>query len=485
MNNLYNFLEKNEKLKLQILTFLEADSNQYFPMATLMEELGLSRFKLVNYVNDINVDLGELAAAGKVKLEIVNSNFLTAVDLTDSIIANLRITYIERSNRFLYFQELMYQNISIYDFSEKQFVSESKAYVIQQDLLKIIKPYKLTIKNGQLIGEETDIRITYFMLYYFFFNGIKYPFSETEIVEAMYRAICEAFSLELPPTQEVKLRFFIAITCLRIAEGNYILGEPNHQAASESQEEIIYAIASTFFKEDESLLRVESQYLLAFLIAENYITIDKSYYAKLENKVTERLSQQFITLFCEKITGDFSIDSKQLEENLLLLEDEISRIHFKLLHFNLYPDVFATRGQIKYFQEVYPEYFEVIEAFLNSYIDKTNIIVDRAALFYDYMFAIVTTFPIQLLQRKIHICIDFSRGTTYSNYIAHNIFQFQPMNIILDMVPSANTDLYISDFELAEINCEQLIWKEPPMIRDWKNLGNLLVKIRERKSNEK
>lgn len=486
MDKLYDFLEKNEKLKVKILTFLESNSNQYFPMATLMDKLELSKFKLVNYVNDINNDLKNLTGFSKVKLEIVNSNFLRAKHLSSLIVGSLRRAYLEKSNHFLYFQSLMYKNISIYDFSEKQFVSESKAYAIQRELLGIIKHYRLTIKNGQLVGDEKDIRVTYFILHFFFFNGIKYPFSENNIGEDVYNQIYETFHLNLSPTQAVKLRLFIAITCLRmLGHNNVLLDENDEQELLNSEETQLYTVLSEHFKASKQALVAESKYLLVFLVAENYINIDDSYYDKLKNGRVERMSQQFITLFCKMLKVNFSGCSKSVETSLDALKSEINRIHFKLLNFNLYTDVFSVKVKGTYFAEVYPEYYEVIEKFLSSYIDREDMIVNRKGLFFDYMLAILATVPTKMLQQKIHICVDFSRGSVYSDYIAQNIHQFQSMNIAIDKFPTSETDIYISDFELVNVACEQLIWKEPPAIKDWRNLGNLLVKVRERKTHEK
>lgn len=89
------------------------------------------------------------------------------------------------------------------------------------------------------------------------------------------------------------------------------------------------------------------------------------------------------------------------------------------------------------------------------------------------------------LSRSINICIDFSRGKIYSDYISTNILQFQSMDINVTYKPNEQTDLYISDFNSEFVSCKQIIWKEPPNNKDWKNFGNILVKIRGEKKNEK
>lgn len=52
------------------------------------------------------------------------------------------------------------------------------------------------------------------------------------------------------------------------------------------------------------------------------------------------------------------------------------------------------------------------------------------------------------------------------------------MNIIIQTTLTEDTQLFISDFLMPNLQCETVVWKEPPSHADWQLLGDLLVKIR-------
>lgn len=60
MINMHDFLETNDRNKLYLIHFLEADMNHYFPIDSLMKNLGISRFKVENLIEELNVELAEL-----------------------------------------------------------------------------------------------------------------------------------------------------------------------------------------------------------------------------------------------------------------------------------------------------------------------------------------------------------------------------------------------------------------------------------------
>lgn len=46
------------------------------------------------------------------------------------------------------------------------------------------------------------------------------------------------------------------------------------------------------------------------------------------------------------------------------------------------------------------------------------------------------------------------------------------------------TDLFVSDFYINNLQCRQIIWKNPPTDEDWACLGDLFIQIKGEKADE-
>ncbi|EKQ3613722.1 hypothetical protein P4507_002781, partial [Enterococcus faecalis] len=97
----------------------------------------------------------------------------------------------------------------------------------------------------------------------------------------------------------------------------------------------------------------------------------------------------------------------------------------------------------------------------------------------DYLFLLVTILPIELLEDVIYICVDFSHGNFYNEFIKRSISSFQNLNVKFERKLTTKTQIYISDFVLNKNVCPQIIWKNPPGPNDWKVFGDLVVSLKE------
>lgn len=476
MINMHDFLETNDRNKLYLIHFLEADMNHYFPIDSLMKNLGISRFKVENLIEELNVELAELKLN---KLEIINIHFVTATNINEETIIRLRRSYVRKSYYFCLFEELLYRKTSLAEFAEKFFISESKAYDVKKKLSSMLKPLSISIKNGQIQGDEEKIRLLYFDVYYFFFNGCKDIFKVRidEIKE--HEEIISNLKGNIPLSQEEKIYIFMRIINKRIKNENYV---EISSTDFNSENDTLQAYQKYIPMKDKDIKIQETLYFSRFLYAENFIPIEDTDIGKANIRLVNKIG----TDFSEKIVRELLQEINAIKDSEILpqLMANINRINFRWIYFQYSTNTFITDNQWKYFEEVYPEYFE----FVISFIEKAAFIKSESAkktLFYDYLFAIITIVPISYLSRSINICIDFSRGKTYTDYISNNILQFQSMDINISTKPDDKTDLYISDYNSEFVSCNQIIWKEPPTNKDWKNFGNTLVFIRREKQREK
>ncbi|WP_253296088.1 hypothetical protein [Enterococcus raffinosus] len=90
----------------------------------------------------------------------------------------------------------------------------------------------------------------------------------------------------------------------------------------------------------------------------------------------------------------------------------------------------------------------------------------------------ITKIPVEKLEEPIFIYIDFSHGTSYNDYIRSMLLTLRSMHIVYEEKLSNRTQIYLSDFAIEGLPCEQMIWKRPPTPDDWGELGTLLLTVK-------
>lgn len=477
--NIYQFLDHSEQQKTYLLRFLEQHHAEYLPSQKIMDFLSISNFKLQKLIDEINEDFQEHRETAKLQIKIENKHFIYCPDLTEKDISYLKLTYLEKSYLFLLLQELMIQPTSIYTFADNFYISKTKAYNVQKELIQILASFNLTIKGGILIGDEITIRNLLYNIYYNFYHGIKEPLSERmdDASKQFFLNLTAELSSNLPVTQRLKLFFFLFVNFFRIKAKaplvEFIFSK--EPTVSETTHDETISKFFNLFDLAEEIRFHEMNYVKLFFYAEKMTDVlpPELSHVNLKNvtKNTKQLMNRFNSFFNDKY-------QVQLEDHYFVkTEMEIYRINLKWEFFPTPVNSFISENQLTYFSEVYPEYYQFLTEYFEKHITSMDLI-NRIALMYDYLFAFITFFPIGEISSKIYICIDFSRGVNYSEYIKNNVLRFKSMNIIVQHTLTEDTQLFISDFLMPNLQCETVVWKEPPSHADWQLLGDLLVKIR-------
>lgn len=99
------------------------------------------------------------------------------------------------------------------------------------------------------------------------------------------------------------------------------------------------------------------------------------------------------------------------------------------------------------------------------------------------MFAFINHIPTESLRDQVHICVDFSQGTLYTQYVISTLATFNNAHIVIEQKLSQDTDIYLSDIYSQTVNQPQIIWQNPPTPTDWSVLGDIIVKTKKEKSS--
>lgn len=480
---LINFIDSGDRDKLKVISMFEEENLIKIPFEQLMTSFGFSRFKLNNHLKQLNEDLGIIG----VKLELISLPVaeVRVAGLTNEKVRRLRLVYLQKSAIFEMFSELLVSKVSIEDFGKSRFISRSKTYMIRKELEEILAIAGLRISNKELSGSEQTIRKFAFEVYYYYLNGLAFPFSDSirQKVTTVLNVLTSEVKIETTPTRMAKLELFIAISILRIQ---------NKKIAEESLVELTN-LKATIFEDNINFYRsIEERYnlspaeisreidcLLLFLITEDILMIDLCSLGLPNKKVkllTSVMENSLVTElpFPERVSEE--------EKNIILMEmkQSLVKIHFKLVYF--YGRYFGTSSKQQYlfFEKSYPQFHSLVEQFLVFLVSTgqfPQLHKRKLALYYDYMVSLISAIPMKYLKRNVRICVDFSKGEAYTNYIVNNLAFFWNLNIEIQKKLTNQTDIYLSDHYYNKALCKQVIWKNAPTTQEWRALGEVVEGI--------
>jgi hypothetical protein len=91
------------------------------------------------------------------------------------------------------------------------------------------------------------------------------------------------------------------------------------------------------------------------------------------------------------------------------------------------------------------------------------------------MFALINAIPTAALVDKVYVCVDFSQGDLYTDYIVSTLQAFNNAHIVIEENISDHTNIYLSDFYSSFITQPQIIWQDPPTPTDWGQLADTII----------
>ncbi|MBP2098478.1 helix-turn-helix domain-containing protein [Enterococcus rivorum] len=481
---LINFIDTSDRDKLKIVSMFEEQGTEEISFEHLMMTFGFSRFKLNNYIKQLNEDLEKYGAS--LQIIYLPCTEVKVTGFTNEILRKLRLVYLKKSTLFAMFSELIVSKLSIKEFGKSRFFSRSKTYIIKKELEKILASVGLGISNKELSGSEEKIRKFAFEVYYYFFNGLEFPFSESVRKETslVSRILMSEVKIESVPTRMTKLELFMSISILRIK---------NRHKVEESSVDLtklrkdIFGEKLSFYKsvEENYLLSAqelhqEIDFLLVFLITEDVLLPDFFSLGIMNSQIQSLTSEMEKILITEL---PFSKELAEYEEESILLNVKVAlfKLHFKIIYFSTTYFTSTSEQQLSFFMETYPRFHHLVEKFLDFLFSDKQLLhlhSKKVSLYYDYMLALISSVPMKYLKNKIYICVDFSKGEMYTNYIVNNLEFFGNLNIEVQRKLTNNTDIYLSDYFYSKALCRQVIWKNIPNGNDWRFLGEIVADVR-------
>lgn len=470
------FLEDRERMKLSVLRYIEIKKDKNIILTELTSFIGISELRIKKVMDELNYELTQFETNPKI---LNDGIIIRPINIDYSIVKRLRLEYFKKAPTFLLFKSFLEESMTVKEFSKKYYLALPTIYVRQRLIKNFLSTYGIKIKNGRLVGNEITLRNIIFSVYFEIYNGIELPFSKLIVqqIKSLTKYLSFLFHLKLSKTETVKLDLLIGILLCRLRNGFYLSEEEDYFYSLKkfsAIDRIVKKISDLLLiKETKKGIR-EVRYLLVFL--KSIGVEDISIHVKeIKFKDIDRTSRYI----SEKISSELNLKEDRnkinFEKNLINLNRNHKIFDFILSSFN-------SDDQTNYFFEVYPNFSFAVAKALSIYKndlrfgDKT--LVNQ--LFFEYVFLLINDYP--LAEVPVYVCVDFSLGKLYSNFIQNQIKGFKNLNIVLENRLTSKTDIFVSDSVIEALSIKQIIWKRPPTPLDWEMFGDAVIDVKNNKS---
>lgn len=479
----YTFLlTKNDNICLDILSRFTQQADQILSKEELAQSLSLTNYQLNKYFETMNADLAAVSEDTPCYLDEPNKGMWQSFGLNSFLLQKVTLLYLNRAPLFTALEyQFFYSNL----YTKRQYVSanymsSSVFYRALDSLDPVLRKHGFFQASSLYADEEFTVRLHLFQLYYTMYNGVSEPFEPLNpLVNDMVSTIQSELPNDLNPTQETKLSTFLRVWLLRMLDSNPIGSDQKlHIKPTESSQKMMVQLQQ-LLADQLTLTAEEFNYLDSFLIAQGYLGTDEMGKLAADIPAVDELTQQFL--------GEMENNNVLLTTSLVdnqQLKDSLLSIHFQFTTFYIEPTTFIDPDQVKFFSELYPAFDIAVSHNITKLQRREDLhLTQKMAvnLYFSYMFALINSVPTELMRDQVHICVDFSQGTLYTNYVIRSLDGFNHAHIIIDTHLTEDTDIYISDFHSNKVTQAQVIWQDPPTPVDWSNLADLILDTKRKK----
>lgn len=277
-----DFLDLSYLKKMTLLEEIERSKNSTLSRNDLALKLNVNKRTIPKLVASIEDDLKSFSFVGKLKIEFNNHLSLYTLKLTnDFSLQFLKMLYLENSIKFKILIRALNNELStINQTANELFISPSdlRNKIKELQVFFSDKDINITTRgNIQITGNELSIRFFFTFLYYYTFQGSKWPFKFINInqLTTLINKLPSDIYFSDSTDKNILLHYFMAVTILRIRKNMFIskidLKAPLYESVSYYQKieqqifykELLLSIPNTSKKN----IALETSYIFSSVIA--------------------------------------------------------------------------------------------------------------------------------------------------------------------------------------------------------------------------
>jgi len=458
MQNLNFFLNKNDALKIDLINYiLENDFNSY-DMRQLETEFSISDYMLKETIDSLNIDLRNQLHFEWLFIEkgIVYQQYL----MTRYHLYKIAKYYFSLSPLKI----ILEQRILIGDFPK---------YTAMQAEYGWSTSYFFSQRNQLINLVEDQSSFTYIQ---FVYTSFTYFDSVPNFSERVHNISNEILTFLFKKQLIDKRRYEHEKLLIEICVSEILNNEHNLFSHAKSETNLLIQTDQFLPKKILSLIGTsESNYLIVLLsVLDSFdflnITDQYSYTNQKAINQIDKLIHPLVSSFFDTF-DDETID--RLSMNIACYTQRFSQKS---------QWVFSLEGQvsISYFRDIFPSVVCFSERLVEQINKHGELILSKYLNF--YLFNIISIMYEEITSSKVDavkINVSFS-ATELTNEMISSMLKNHINHASVSFIKNTkNADIYLSDTINDDVTGEQVIWKKPPIISDWKALGELIISIKQ------
>lgn len=458
MQNLNLFLNKNDALKIELINYiLENDFNSY-DMRHLEIEFSISDYMLKETIDSLNVDLRNQLCFEWLFIE------------KGMVYQQYRMTRYHLYKIAKYYFSLSPLKIIL---EQRIIIGDFPKYTVMQAEYGWSASYFFAQRNQLISLVEDDNSFTYIQFVYASFT---YFDSVPEFSRLVHRVSDEIFKFLLEKKLIDKRRYQHEKLLIEICVSEIINNGDTLFDNMKNQTKLSIQTAQRLPKTILSLIgNSKSNYLIVLLsMLDSFDFLNKSDHYSYANQ--KDMNQIHKTIYPLVSSFFNTFDDATIEELSMNIARYTQRFSMKSQW------VFSLEGQvaISYFRDIFPSVVYFLETLVEQ-INKNGELIPSKYLNF-YLFNIISIMYEEITTAKVDavkINVSFS-ATELTNEMISSMLKNHINHASVSFIKNAkNADIYLSDTINDDVTGEQVIWKKPPIISDWKALGELIISIKQ------
>lgn len=474
---------KDDIRKLELFSYLENTYDQSASQTDIQKYFKWSKYYTATTIKSLEEDLVTEGLDNYYLLKVSGNKVSLQKNGLDSI-DHLLLLYAKQSPQFLMLNALFNNpDFNIESFTESLFLSEATGYRTKKFLDDMLQKlgFKIT-KSFKLVGPEENIRLFFYNLYLAVYKNYNFPFNEEiDHTSSLFsNQLISVLNLDLTQIQLLKLKYFTAVLIQSLASNR---NDTNRSTdVNFVNSETIMSNIQDCLQENPGIddltdeqLSIETVFILNFLYMEDMVDVkfnNSPFFSQIESL------NNFVIKDLQKF-----FDITLSEHSYMTLFDELSRIHFSSYHSAQIDFSWQVAVDNTILKENYSWFYIFVDQLITNL--TTNVpdifkekVINMAHLKSEYLFLFIRYIDLPTVSKPVHITIDFSKGSNYNDLIHKNLDSMPFFNLEVNYRLTDQTDIYLSDFLMADVPSHYLIWNSPPLASDWEIFANMVVDIR-------
>lgn len=487
--NYESLLDKREATQLRLLKELML-SNGKGTVSLMAKKLNVSKVSLESYIEDLhevlltyNGDIKLIETGSELRLEMTNTFSMTQVE-TDFYLSGIKYQILH----YLFH----HKEFSPVFLSNELLISESTLFRKIKELNQVLKEFEISIWQGKLVGEESQIRYFYFQFFWYLTESKKKKLTTNEMT---YLGIIEkALGLNLSFESQKKVSLWMSITKKRVTVANPVYKELAKRCQPYEKDELYLQVRETTLRmighyaieieEEEAMLQ------FVFLISMGILSEkDFDEYALVRSRFTPTALLDTVILESLLMYYKPLIMPRKLEKHLYFL---LAQIH---------PRLYFFKGDIEVYNQ---DNIWNIEAYLSGHSMRVvtshllSIAQKQLNLVNDTANSLLPVTEIKYLSVVVILDSVMNRDVVVGVSLEmDSLFKEATTNMLMVQLSSINGvicepyqlgkryDLILTNNQLAKWDTEYYVFSELGTKYDFKKIKETIRSIYTKKNNPK